>query len=1001
MDESSAYPTTPADSVEADATSPSSVSETPLASEVGKASAAARETDEHERDGGGRGKESDETNERGPGYPPLSTSAAAPVHFGKFELLEELSRTPNSVVYRAVQTDLHGRDVALKVLVEGPQGGEGEENDDRVTRFRREVENVARLRHPNIVGVYEVGEIDGFTYFSMEYVDGCSLAQWIEEHGPMSGRDAAELSYKIARAIHYAHTRGIIHRDIKPANILLDRVNGEPMIADFGLAKDIRSDVRITQSGVTVGTPPYMPPEQARGQHDMLDSRSDVYALGATLYEAVTGRPPFDGDTGIQVMMRVLEKAPTRPRRLASSLSPDLEAIILRCLAKRQRERYENAELYAQDLARYLRGEWVQARKATLVHRVGRFLKAYRDLAYVLLAITIVYAIHLAGQYVAGTASQGEQRVPILPDGAEATSWRLEALRGNVEAFYPMELWLNDPSREGTEADATGEAVAISVEPLGLRDFELRFQADILGGATSAAQEPGLGVFLVPDREAAQVPPGSWPPIREGYLFLLGARQNTRAAVYRVERNARAPDGPGRAVALLAEPRLRLAEQGGKYDVAISLVSSQLSFDVRDVSQRRRWRLEAEDDFVLPLPATSLVGFYCTGTSAVIERWSLAARSWHLGSRWLDRGDGKFLIGAYAEALSDYEAALLFAQEDPVLRNQLAERIALTREALAESPLMVAPEYESLHAARHSLRVSRRLIECYVQAGLARQAQAVLEDVLARDEDDLEAFGDATLRWLVPAGRRWADELAVQARASWPWEGKLPRQELDAAALAGDESADNDGDLHAPRALSEIARHHYTESPSPLERADAARDIYREMRRLLRERPAGGEYGSVPVDFVEYVELLLREGELTAWQIRTTGERNLAQHLRRELVATSLHEWLHTSMQREPPRKMLSLLRELRGVHLDMDLASAYLALLTRTRSDSRGADAGREPTHLLDELAASRVPPQELRQFAEELRDYLREHDLRGDPSAARIQRWYEGMLNRQRTTR
>ena len=234
------------------------------------------------------------------------------VRLGRFELIDELSRTANSVVYRARQLDLHGRLVALKVLVDaGPEY----EVDDRVSRFQREVENSAKLRHPNIVSLFEVGEVEGFTYFAMELVEGCSLAEWLAAYGPMNGHEAAELMIKVARAIHYAHTRGIIHRDIKPGNILLDRLHGEPMVADFGLAKDIRSDIRITQSGITVGTPPYMPPEQARGQHDLLDSRSDVYALGATLYEMVTGRPPFDGETGIQVMMRVLGGSRQASRR--------------------------------------------------------------------------------------------------------------------------------------------------------------------------------------------------------------------------------------------------------------------------------------------------------------------------------------------------------------------------------------------------------------------------------------------------------------------------------------------------------------------------------------------------------------------------------------------------------------------------------------------------------------------------------------------------------------
>src|SRR5262245_12258326 len=205
--------------------------------------------------------------------------------FGDYELLEELGRGGMGVVYRARQVSLQ-RAVAVKVLLQGPFADERS-----VLRFRAEATSAARLRHPNIVAIHEIGECEGRLFFSMDCVSGESLAQLLRKELYLPGRRAARLLEKVARAVHYAHQQGILHRDLKPSNVLLGP-DGEPHVTDFGLAKQLTGDSELTMTGQVVGSPNYMPPEQAEARHDDVGVRSDVYSLGAMLYHLITGRAP-------------------------------------------------------------------------------------------------------------------------------------------------------------------------------------------------------------------------------------------------------------------------------------------------------------------------------------------------------------------------------------------------------------------------------------------------------------------------------------------------------------------------------------------------------------------------------------------------------------------------------------------------------------------------------------------------------------------------------------
>jgi hypothetical protein len=298
-------------------------------------------------------------------------------YFGDYELLEKLGEGGMGVVFRARQLSLK-RTVALKMILGGELA-----SSDKLQRFRREAEAVANLDHPNIVPIYEVGEHGGQHCFSMKLIEGGTLSSACSVPGsatPQAAqRGVAQLLATIARAVHYAHQRGILHRDLKPGNILLDR-EGQPQVTDFGLARKVESDSRLTQSGAIVGTPSYMAPEQAVGRKD-LSVAVDVYSLGAILFEMLTGRASFRAETPLDTLSQVVEKDPEPPRSLNPHLDPDLETICLKCLRKEPEQRYESAAALADDLERWLRHEPIQARPSTLWERAVKWLRRQRAVA--------------------------------------------------------------------------------------------------------------------------------------------------------------------------------------------------------------------------------------------------------------------------------------------------------------------------------------------------------------------------------------------------------------------------------------------------------------------------------------------------------------------------------------------------------------------------------------------------------------------------------------------
>src|SRR6476620_3562100 len=304
-----------------------------------------------------------------PARPATSSERLAEVvgELGDYELLEEVGRGGQGVVFRARQKSLN-RTVALKVISVGQWASEA-----HLKRFRREAEAAASLDHPGIVPIHEVGERDGQCYFSMQFIEGGQLDEVLKRE-PMPPRQAAELIVKLARTVHYAHEHGILHRDIKPGNILLD-AKGEPHLTDFGLARLVESESSVTHTLEVLGTPSYMAPEQAVGNNAAISSVTDVYGLGAVLYQLLTGQPPFAGGTTYETIKLLLDTEPRQPRQLNPKIDRDLSTICLKCLDKDPQRRYPSALALAEDLECWLKHEPIQARRTGIFARGRKWVR--------------------------------------------------------------------------------------------------------------------------------------------------------------------------------------------------------------------------------------------------------------------------------------------------------------------------------------------------------------------------------------------------------------------------------------------------------------------------------------------------------------------------------------------------------------------------------------------------------------------------------------------------
>jgi WD40 repeat protein len=521
-------------------------------------------------------------------------------YFGDFELLAEIARGGMGVVYRARQLSLN-RLVALKMILSGQLASEQE-----IDRFRAEAEAAAGLDHPNILPIYEVGQYQGHQYFSMKLITGGSLTDPLGRTPRPPLNDLIDVLIKVCRAVHAAHQRGILHRDLKPANILLQsksesgadvglRITDlEPYVTDFGLAKRVEGDSQLTQSGAVVGTPSYMPPEQARGSKK-LSTAADVYALGAILYEMLTGRPPFRGESHVATLLQVLERDPARPRSLDRRADPDLETICLKCLEKEPGARYLSADALADELQRWRDGLPILARPATTTERVVKWAKRRPAVAGLMAALACVALAGIGGivwkwqdavaaEHTAVLRAQAEMKAKdeekaarIRESDAKVAAQRAQAeerkARVAAQRAQAEEKKAKEAAQKAEKEEAKARAAAVTAQTQAETDRDAKQQALIrvdglrLAAEADAARfrDPGLALLLAV--EGAQRAPshltfsslyGALADCREVLALGDGGREERGWYIYRDEVKLARYFPDGRRILSMAGASLRI-----------------------------------------------------------------------------------------------------------------------------------------------------------------------------------------------------------------------------------------------------------------------------------------------------------------------------------------------------------------------------------------------------------------------------------------------------------
>jgi len=489
--------------------------------------------------------------------PPSPPSAPAEVGqaFGPYRLLGELGRGGMGVVYRALDTRM-SRVVALKTLL-------ATGSPDAAARFQREVETISKLKHPGIVTIHQVGAVGEVPYFAMELLEGEPLSRLLRSRGPLPPRAAARVARDAANALAYAHEQGVVHRDVKPQNVMVEPIGGTPtaptapvldaplplpdgrtlgdyrvVLMDFGLARDSSASsaqAPLTQTGLALGTPAYMSPEQAEGRTRHLDALTDVYSLGATLYEMLTGWPPFQGQSQMELMMQVLNEEPLPPRALVRSLPRDLEVICQKAMNKEKAKRYPSAKALADDLDRFLRGELIHARPATRWEKAVRWVRR-RPTASALVGLTLLFAIATIG-VILGRRIATDRRVAQLRADAEEALARRDPASAREAARRAIELAPEDLDLDRLRGRAEAAVCIAQCDRLHTASRQALLEAQARDAEARKAAEAVPDWAPVADKERVWAAEDAARGARRRSQDLLGQAQQELARALGYERD--------------------------------------------------------------------------------------------------------------------------------------------------------------------------------------------------------------------------------------------------------------------------------------------------------------------------------------------------------------------------------------------------------------------------------------------------------------------------------
>lgn len=694
--------------------------------------------------------------------------------FGGYELLGEMARGGMGVVYKARQVRLN-RPVALKMIRSGELA-----DPEQVQRFYSEARAAARLDHPGIVPVYEVGEVGGQHYYSMALVPGASLNERVKSGGPLLPREAARLLRSVAEAVQFAHENGIVHRDVKPQNVLLDD-QGHARVTDFGLAKHTEMASELTRTGQIIGTPSYMPPEQAAGRVEEIGPAADVYSLGATLYFVLSGRPPFQTASTAETIRQVLEAEPVPPRRLNPAIPRDLETVCLKCLRKEPDNRYATAAALADDLARWLESKPIVARRVSRAEKAWLWCKRRPAVAGLAAAVLLIVAV--------GSLVFIERQNSLRATGlaGRLLDARLDEAPAIAAQLGPYRRWANPQLRAVLDDPQATEPRKLRAA-MGLLETDSTQAERLLAGLLAADPDDARVLVIALEGHRAALAPKLWTVLEKpGALPGERLRATLALAAYDPPATGRARGRWDKQAPFLAQRLLAEARQNpSSYEPLVGGLEPAAAAQIEPLGKAFR---DIHGNATERELATAVLARYAAGDAQALANLAMDAQAaqWGMIYPVLVKQDAKTKDILRAELEKRPPANAAAPARVALARRQAAAAAALLQAGEREkifSLLRVKDDPESLtqfvHRGRARGVLPPQLLDCVRKADALRQASSGedrrLEDrvlfglLLALGEFELADLPQAEQKPLLQQVLAWYGQdasSAIHGAAGW------------------------------------------------------------------------------------------------------------------------------------------------------------------------------------------------------------------------------------------